>query len=178
MGSGGGDFISVTVNPQLRNILGQWAKLRDTDVLARVQEALAGIGTTALEIARRHAPGDDGGAFKHGLSVTPYGDTGFAIISNNPQLLNWLRNGTGIYAGNGRIYPTSARVMVWEASRWARAPIPPNYMGLYVFASIAGMKKNLWEQDAWAEIQPQIDAPLRSLGRSWVSDLGFGQVVD
>lgn len=158
---------------RLRDLAGRFASLRDSEAMFLAKLRISTVALRALNIAQSHAPHDTG-AFAAGLALVPYGEYGFAIVSDNPELLEWLRSGTGIYAGKGRIYPVNARALVFES--WARARMAPNFRGAYAFASIAGMQANPWEQGVLEEISFDLEGELPRLAYDFVAFLGYGEV--
>jgi|GEM_PF-7020812 len=159
--------LSQTSKSRLRNLAGQFAK--SSEVLDLARSRISTVAYRALSIAQNLAPRDTG-AFASGLSLMDYGTNGFAIVSNNPFLLQWLREGTGVYAGKGRITPVNARAMVF--TEWRGAMMAANFRGAYAFTSIAGMAANPWEMTAQFEIKADLDAELPRIAYDWAAFLG------
>lgn len=172
MASGIGINITFDLSPVLRDIKGRFASLRDGAALDFVRMRLSLAAYRALATAQRYAPKDTG-AFANGLGLVNYGENGFAIISDNPKLLEWLRSGTGIYGSRGeRIVPTNARALVF--SQWRAAAMAPNFRGAYAFASVRGMAANPWEQSALEAIQADVLGELPKVALDWTAYAGIG----
>ncbi len=148
--------------------MGRFASIEQE--LQRLTERLVEVADLALEIAKGHAPVNTG-AFEASLDLTTYGQNGFAVISNEPKVLNYLR-GTGIYNGGGPIVPRSSPVMVFSRP-WKFAPVAPNYGGTWAFRSVAGQQKNPWESEAYNEFASRATGPLGQVMSQVLMDAGF-----
>jgi hypothetical protein len=85
-------------------------------VAQNLQDA-APVGTSEGPPPSGDAPGhlassfytqSESSQFASGAAVT--------VRTNQPQKLEWVRYGTGIYAGKGRIYPTNKRALFWPGA--------------------------------------------------------------
>ncbi|MBA3826670.1 MAG: hypothetical protein H0X24_22570 [Ktedonobacterales bacterium] len=169
------DGLVISVEAQgLRDMLGRFASFNNPDALLRANGLMTEAGALALEIAREYAP-KDSGTFAAGLSLREYGDVGFAVVSDNAQVLGFLRDGTASN-GTGRIYPISARALIFDASRWRKAPIPPSFGGRYAFSSVRGQAASPWEGEAMSAILEQVRPILNSAASQWVNQIGYGHV--
>lgn len=138
---------SIQVTPDLESVI---AGMQGTAILQGLRSSMGRFAAEALEIARRFAPHDTG-TFAEGLNYQPFGEMGFQITTNDPELASMLRTGTGIYGPSGqRIVPTSARALI--IGRWKGSDVPPNFRAVWAFASVAGMQANPWEDLAREEI--------------------------
>lgn len=171
-----GFSLNVVVGPTLRDCMGRFASISNPAAVLRASGLILSAGQIALEIEKQYAPKDTG-VFAGSLYLTEFGDMGFAVTTNNAHLLEWIRTGTGVYAGGSMISAIHARMMVFNASRWSRAPIAPNFGNNFAFQFIRGMKANAWEEDAAREIMPIITPMLRRAAAVFQARIGLGKVL-
>lgn len=159
----------------LRDLLGRFASMRDAGVVAIQLEEARGLAEVVQDVYRRHAPRSAKGGHKHfadGLdAAAAASEVGFAIelTTDDPELRRWLTEGTGVYAGHGRIYPTGTHKALGPIFDW-----PPGGSGPLWFSSIAGMEGSAWEEDALAEVEPLVESVGRSIGIRVVEGLSGG----
>lgn len=144
-----------------REASGRFARLAD-ELPARIEAGVGDIGNKARDLYRSAAPHGETGRFRESFSATvARGESGFQleIKTYKPDLLRWLRYGTGVYAEpdetghvahghgpSGEIVPIKASALHWTEG------------GSDVFArSVKGIHPNKW--------QMQVDLAARELVR-------------
>lgn len=162
----------------LRDLRGRFAALGDAELLALQLEEAAVVGKTLEEIYQRHAPKARKASSSH-REAGPFWSTiharakatgtGFEIDveTSDPTLRRWLADGTGVYAGNGRIYPKRAKAL-GPITGWVHASGPA------YFASIAGMPPNPWEDMASHEAAPFAEVMGNRIGNRVTAILAGG----
>jgi hypothetical protein len=144
----------------LRALNGRFASVRDHGLLAIQLEEAGATAKVVEDIYRRRAPRgqklstDTPGHFFEGIHAHA-GLVGTSVemevTTNNPKLRGWLAEGTGVYAGHGRIYPKRSKAL-GPIRSWTKG----GGSGPFFFRSIAGMKAQPWEQRAADEAAPFI----------------------
>lgn len=118
-----------------------------------------------LNLARRNCPVDKG-PLRASLTgeISAVGDVLIGRVGSNLSYAIHVHEGTGIYAGRGRIYPKNGRFLAWKTKvRYAAATAGGTRVtgtagrkrtgGDWVFAkSIAGMKGRPFLTDALREV--------------------------
>lgn len=147
-----------------RDAQGRFTRASDTLVAASLEEA-GKLAHTAVQTYRTWAPRSRPEASATGIhfrdtfssTVTPTsGGFRIDVMTTEGQLATWLREGTGVYAGRGRIYPRHTNIKHGRNVA-ALGPIfnwTPKGTGPFWFRSIAGMRANDWEQKAFADMLP------------------------
>jgi hypothetical protein len=142
----------------LRNLKGEYQSMLNGGVVAIQLEIAEEAAQVIRDIYRHHAPRgqkvstDTARHFYEGISGSAEAhEKGFTIQveTDNPDLRKWLAEGTGIYAGHGRIYPKTGRAL-GPVRSWAKG----GGGGPFFFRSIKGMPANPWEKEADAEATP------------------------
>lgn len=149
----------------LRDIMGRFASVADHEMMEIQLGEAEKLAMTIEDVYRENAPRGETGKFRAGLTAraTPSG-VGFelAVETDDPQLRDWLKEGTGVAGPLGRrIVPKSAKMMRWFS--WAG-----HGGGPFFARSTAGMKPNPWEEHALAEVEPLIDVVGSSIGQKVV----------
>jgi hypothetical protein len=112
---------------------------------AAFQVAQATTAPIIQRIARVYAPRDTG-QLHASILVHPTEGAGLLIktrIGTSLKHAKWQEEGTGVYAGHGRIYPRHAKTLAWQKN------------GKWVFAkSVAGVKPHWFMKKARTESTP------------------------
>lgn len=141
----------------LRDLRGRFAAMLDEELVAIQFEEATAMADVIEQIFQRRAPRGEktstetGRHFYEGIKAQATAEGfGFSIEvdTDNPNLRRWLAEGTGIYAGQGRIYASSGGAL-GPITSWSKGGSGP-----YFFRSIAGMEANPWEKDADEEAAP------------------------
>lgn len=159
----------------LRDLRGRFASMTNHGLVEIQAEELELAGKEIERVFRERAPHGSGASGEHffqtihaEVSVAGFGFT-MAVTTSNPRLRGWLAEGTGEYAGHGRIYPVAARAM-GPITDWAFGSAG----GPYFFSSIAGMPARPWEEPARLAAIPLAEHTGSRIGQRVVVKLGTG----
>jgi hypothetical protein len=154
-----------------------------TDLIARVQEARAILPQLLVDAAQ--SAGDavvgelhDAAPQGQGGSVPPPGDGPGALAESfyaiaerqadsgvvevkttQPLKLSYVRDGTGIYAGNGMIVPTQKKALMWEGAA-------------HPFRSVAGQRANDFISPVIADTNDTVEGEMQVVVEELSSILG------
>lgn len=161
----------------LRNLRGHFASMLDHELVAIQFEEATAMADVIEQIFRRRAPRGEkistktGQHFYEGIKAQATAEGfGFSIEvdTDNPDLRRWLAEGTGVYAGHGRIYSSTGGPL-GPIGSWSKG----GGSGPYFFHSIAGMRPNPWEKDADDEAAPFAQELGRRIGQRVVVALAL-----
>lgn len=157
----------------LRDLLGRFASMRNEGLVAIQLEEAEALASVIEDVYRRHAPRSQKGHahFADTLHAEAEAtDAGFSLelTTDDPELREWLAEGTGIYAGHGRITSHSGGPM-GPIFDWA-----PGGSGPLWFYSIRGMPANPWEATARDEVEPLVEDMGGRIGVRVVAGLSGG----
>lgn len=148
-----------------RDAAGRFARASAELTSASLDEA-ARLAVTLTEVYREWAPRSSPEASRTGIhfrdsfsGLAEPNSSGFSvkISTNQGQLAEWLRQGTGVWAGHGRIYPKRAKAL-GPIFNWVGGT-GPNW-----FRSIRGMPANPWEDLAFEDSKPLVEQAAKQIG--------------
>lgn len=158
--------LGISLNSNLAQVIANIAAMRDGAVMTSIRNGMQLAAYRGLMIAQEMAPHDTG-KFSQGFRVEPSGDIGYNITTDNPDLAQMLRTGTGEFGpSGGPITPKTANALVF--SKWTNAKTEPNFQGKWAFKSVKGQPANLWENETFNRIVDDSGSILTDIVYDWI----------
>lgn len=167
----------ISVTPTLDSLQQRTQRIASGLFNSFLNGKMSELSHRALAIAQSLAPRQTG-TFAAGLSIQQTGEFGFQIVTNEPELREMIKQGTGEYGPQHQAFTAiSARAMVFQ-NPWPKGPsygIFPNFAragglyALYAFVKIKGMQANNWEQVAFSQINMESAITLDAIKTNFVA---------